>query len=66
MASVMDVSTKLKFAIETYDYKKSGRISREELVAVLEGEKLLHKQYSDVVCNCHTIVIVPQSHDIGF
>lgn len=34
----MDVAAKLQFCLEVYDYEKSGRISREDLVTVLGGE----------------------------
>ena len=41
----MDVKTKLAFSLEVYDRKKSGRISREGLVAVLGGEIVLYLAY---------------------
>ena len=38
LASVMDIDTKLQFSLEVYDYKNNGRVSRKDLVTVLEGE----------------------------
>lgn len=58
LASVMDVNTKLQFAIEVYDYKKTGRVSRGSLVRILQainetssyfGDKVLHKKQIVVV-----------------
>mmetsp|Transcript_21385 Transcript_21385/g.37750 ORF Transcript_21385/g.37750 Transcript_21385/m.37750 type:complete len:157 (-) Transcript_21385:405-875(-) len=46
LASVMDVATKLKFSLEVYDYKRSGRITREDLVTVLDGEYIVQHKYS--------------------
>jgi len=38
LATVMDVATKLQFSLEVYDHKKSGRLSKDDLMTVLSGE----------------------------
>lgn len=58
LASVMDVVTKLKFSLELYDYKKSGRISREELVTVLEAINAASSYFGDAVLQKVQVAVV--------
>lgn len=58
LASVMDVAAKLKFSIEVYDYKKSGRISREELVAVLEAINATSSYFGDAVLQKNQVAVI--------
>ena len=47
---MLDVATKLRFALEVFDHKMTGRISRENLVAVLGGKNAL-------ALNCNNVLI---------
>jgi len=49
LASVLDVSTKLRFALHVFDYKKTGRISRERLEAVLGAINSTASFFGDAV-----------------
>lgn len=49
LASVMDAKTKLKFALEVYDHKKTRRISREDLVTVLQAINATSSYFGDAV-----------------
>lgn len=58
LASVMDVATKLKFSLEVYDYKKSGRISREELVTVLDAINTTSSYFGDAVLQKSQVAVI--------
>jgi len=58
LASVMDVRTKLKFSLELYDYKKTGQISREELVSVLEAINEATSYFGDAVLQRAQVAII--------
>ncbi|KAL7526820.1 hypothetical protein ACHAXR_001666 [Thalassiosira sp. AJA248-18] len=58
LASVMDVKTKLKFSLEVYDYKKSGRISREDLVTVLEAINATSSYFGDAVLQRNQVAVI--------
>lgn len=49
LSSVMDVATKLKFALEVFDYQSTGRINRGGLVAVLGGVNATASYLGDAV-----------------
>jgi len=58
LASVIDVAAKLKFSIEVYDYKKSGCISREDLVAVLEAINATSSYFGDAVLQKNQVGVI--------
>ncbi|KAL7553564.1 hypothetical protein ACHAWF_016862 [Thalassiosira exigua] len=58
LASVMDVPTKLKFSLEVYDYKKSGRISRNDLVTVLGAINATSSYFGDAVLQKNQVDII--------
>ncbi|EED94508.1 predicted protein [Thalassiosira pseudonana CCMP1335] len=49
MASVMDVATKLRFALEVFDYKQTGRVSKKELQAVIGAINTTASYFGDAV-----------------
>ncbi|KAL7447916.1 hypothetical protein ACHAXS_000107, partial [Conticribra weissflogii] len=49
LASVLDVSTKLRFAFQVFDHKKTGRISRERLEAMLGAINSTASFFGDAV-----------------
>ena len=54
----MDVATKLKFSLEVYDYKRSGRISREELVTVLGAINTTSSYFGDRVLQKSQVAVI--------
>lgn len=58
LASVMDVATKLKFSLEVYDYKKSGRITREDLVTVLDAINTTSSYFGDAVLQKIQVAVI--------
>ncbi len=58
LASVMDVNTKLQFAIEVYDYKKTGRVSRGNLVRILQAINETSSYFGDKVLHPKQIVVI--------
>mmetsp|Transcript_988 Transcript_988/g.2069 ORF Transcript_988/g.2069 Transcript_988/m.2069 type:complete len:211 (-) Transcript_988:1167-1799(-) len=58
LASVMDVGTKLTFSLELYDYNKTGRISREGLVTVLEAINATSSYFGDAVLQKTQVAVI--------
>lgn len=58
LATVMDVDTKLRFAIEVYDHKKTGRISRANLLGILQAINETASYFGDKVLQPKQIVVV--------
>lgn len=58
LASVMDVATKLKFSLEVYDYKRSGRITREDLVTVLDAINTTSSYFGDAVLQKTQVAVI--------
>eukprot|EP00804_Cyclotella_cryptica_P026643 CCRYP_019091-RA/>CCRYP_019091-RA protein AED:0.34 eAED:0.34 QI:127/1/1/1/0.5/0.66/3/1072/204 len=49
LASVMDVTTKLRFAFEVFDYKQTGTISRKNMESVLSAINKVSSFFGDAV-----------------
>jgi len=58
LASIMDVNTKLQYAIEVYDYKKTGRVSRISLVRILQAINETSSYFGDKVLIPRQIVVI--------
>ena len=58
LASVMDANTKLQYAIEIYDYKKIGRMSRTSLVRILQAINETASYFGDKVLQPKQIVVI--------
>eukprot|EP00985_Skeletonema_marinoi_P034026 scaffold42847_cov234-Skeletonema_marinoi.AAC.5 len=54
----MDVNTKLQYAIEVYDYKKTGRVSRISLVRILQAINETSSYFGDKVLIPRQIVVI--------
>ncbi len=58
LASVMDVDTKLKFAIEVFDHDKTGRASRISLIRILQAINVTASYFGDKVLVPRQIVAI--------
>jgi hypothetical protein len=58
LASIMDVNTKLQFAIEVYDSQNTGRVSRVDLVRILHAINETSSYIGDKVLQPRQIVVV--------
>ena len=57
LASIKDVDTKLQFAMEVYDHKKTGRVSRDSLVQILQAINETSSYFGDKVLQPKQIVM---------
>lgn len=58
LASVMDVTTKLQFAIEIFDHKKTGRVGRISLIRILHAINVTSSYVGDKVLVPRQIVAI--------
>eukprot|EP00986_Skeletonema_menzelii_P005767 scaffold2137_cov140-Skeletonema_menzelii.AAC.3 len=58
LASVMDVNTKLQFAIEVFDHKQSGRVGRISLIRILQAINVTASYFGDKVLVPRQIVAI--------
>lgn len=58
LASVMDVNTKLQFAIEVFDHKQSGKVGRISLIRILQAINVTASYFGDKVLVPRQIVAI--------